>query len=102
MFVLQRKRDKITGYITKYKARLCALGNQQKNSSFVDIKSRTVRSNSVKMLLALKEKTRAKAMVIDIKGAYLKSSIDLDLNEKFYILPDGQCAKLNKYIYDLN
>ena len=102
MFVLQRKRDKITGAITKYKARLCALGNQQKKSSFVDTKSQTVRSNSVKMLLTLKAKTKANAMVIDIKGAYLKSLIDKDLNEKLYIkLPDGRIARLNKYIYGL-
>jgi hypothetical protein len=102
MFVLQRKRDKITGEITKYKARLCALGNQQKHSSFVDIKSQTVRSNSVKLLLALKAKTQAKAMVIDIKGAYLKSFIDHELNEKLYLrLPDGQLTRLNKYIYGL-
>ena len=102
MFVLQRKRDKITGDITKYKARLCALGNQQKQSSFVDIKSQTVRSNSVKMLLAIKAKTQAKAMVIDIKGAYLKSFIDKELNENLFLkLPDGKIARLNKYIYGL-
>jgi hypothetical protein len=67
IFVLHRKIDKITG---KYKASLYALGNQQQNSSFRDIKYRTVCSNSVKLLLALKTKPRAKAMVIDLKGAH--------------------------------
>ncbi len=82
MWVLQIKRDKITGEIDKYKARLVALGNQQKHGSYTDINSNTVRSNSVKLMLALMAQTDSEAMVIDIKGAYLKSEIDKQKNGK--------------------
>ena len=39
MWVLQIKRDKKTGAIDEYKARLVALGNNQTSSSYKDIKS---------------------------------------------------------------
>ena len=97
MFTLTIKRDKTTGQIDKYKARLVALGNQQKPNSYKDISSNTVRSASVKTLLAIQAKTNARSMVLDVKGAYLKSQIDEIKKEKLYLkLPDGNTVKLQK------
>ena len=102
MFTLTIKRDKTTGQIDKYKARLVALGNQQKPNSYKDISSNTVRSASVKTLLAIQAKTNARSMVLDVKGAYLKSQIDEIKKEKLYLkLPDGNTVKLQKYLYGL-
>ena len=102
MFVLQIKRDKVTGEIDKYKARLVALGNQQKPGSYTEISSNTIRSNTVKLLLSIQAQTDSSAMVIDIKGAYLKSKIDLSKDENLVLrLPNLQYALLNKYLYGL-
>ena len=102
MFTLTIKRDPTTGQIEKYKARLVALGNQQKPDSYKDISSQTVRSASVKTLLAIQAKTNAYSMVLDVKGAYLKSQIDEIKKEKLYLkLPDGNIVKLQKYLYGL-
>ena len=102
MFTLVVKRDKATGDIDKYKARLVALGNQQKPSSYDLIKSNTARSASVKMLMAIQAKTSAKSMILDVKGAYLKSHIKEWKDEKLFIrLPDGRIKKLEKYLYGL-
>ena len=102
MFTLVVKRDKATGEVDKYKARLVALGNQQKSSSYDMIKSNTARSASVKMLMAIQAKTGAKSMILDVKGAYLKSSIKEWKEENLFIrLPDGRIKKLEKYIYGL-
>jgi len=102
MFTLNIKRDKTTGSIDKYKARLVALGNQQKPNSYKDISSKTVRSESVKLLLAIQAKTNAYSMILDVKGAYLKSQIDQIKKEKLYLkLPDGNIVKLQKYLYGL-
>eukprot|EP01036_Dinobryon_divergens_P034431 gene34431-44481_t len=75
MFTCLVKRNKTTGDIDKYNVSLVALGNQQKESSYDKISSGTVRSSSVKLLLAIKAKTNAKSMILDIKGACLKSHI---------------------------
>jgi len=49
----------------------------------------------VKILLAIQEKTNAYSMVLDVKGAYLKSQIDDTERENLYIkLPDGNIVKL--------
>ena len=102
MFTLSIKRDKTTGQIEKYKARLVALGNQQKPNSYKDVSSQTVRSASVKTLLAIQANTNAYSMVLDVKGAYLKSQIDDIKKEKLYLkLPDGNIVKLQKYLYGL-
>ena len=102
MYVLQIKRDKVTGAIDKYKARLVALGNKQKENSYKDVKSNTVKSNTVKLLLSIQAHTNAHAMVLDVKGAYLKSKINKRLKEHLVIcLPNGQYAILDKYLYGL-
>ena len=99
MWVLQIKRDKKTGAIDEYKARLVALGNNQSNSSYKDIKSGTARNASVKLLIAIAAKTGAHSMVLDVKGAFLKAPIDESLNEQLYLrLPDGHIYKLRKYL----
>ena len=101
MYVLQIKR-KPDGSINKYKARLVAFGNQQKDGSYDQIKSGTARTAAVKLLLSIQAKTNAKSIVLDVKGAYLKSKVDESKNEKLYIrLPDGRLAKLKKYLYGL-
>eukprot|EP01036_Dinobryon_divergens_P036448 gene36448-47456_t len=66
------------------------------------IKSMTARGSSSKLLMAIQAKTDAYSMVLDVKGAYLKSDIK-DLNkEKIYLkLPDGRVVQLLKYMYGL-
>jgi hypothetical protein len=93
MMILSVKR-KPDGTIDKYKARLVMLGNRQKESSYETIKSGTVRNSTVKLLISLQAKTQGVSMVLDIKGAYLKSTItDPDREKLIY--------KLLKYIYGL-
>ena len=102
MFTLVIKRDPTTGAIIKYKARLVALGNQQLESSYDAISSQTARGASVKLLIALQAKLKAYSMVLDVKGAYLKSVIDESKNERLYVrLPDGRIIKLRRYLYGL-
>ena len=102
MFVLTIKRDTVTGKIDKYKARLVALGNQQRKSSYDKIKSNTARGSSVKLITALQAKTKAFSMVLDVKGAYLKSKVDESKGEKLYVrLPSGEIVKLKRYLYGL-
>jgi len=102
MFTLTIKRNPNTGQIDKYKARLVALGNHQSPESYSKIKSMTARSASVKLLIALQAKTGAQSMVLDVKGAYLKSEINMEKNEKLHLrLPNGRLVKLKKYLYGL-
>lgn len=102
MWVLQIKRDKSTGAIDKYKARLVALGNQQKDTSYKDIKSSTVRTSNVKLLIAIQAKSKAMSMVLDVKGAFLKSDVDKTKGENLWLrLPDGEVVELEKYLYGL-
>jgi hypothetical protein len=101
MMILSVKR-KPDGTIDKYKARLVMLGNLQKESSYDMIKSGTVRNSTVKFLISLQAKTKGVSMVLDVKGAYLKSVIKDPEKEKLYIrYPDGKIYKLRKYIYGL-
>jgi hypothetical protein len=101
MMILSVKR-KPDGTIDKYKARLVMLGNLQKESSYDMIKSGTVRNSTVKLLISLQAKTKGASMVLDVKGAYLKSVIKDPEKEKLYIrYPDGKVYKLLKYIYGL-
>ena len=94
VLVIKRKPD---GSIDKYKARLVALGNQQRPDSYGEIKSATARSSTAKMLMSIQAKTNGKSMVLDVKGAYLKSHIREELDERLYlILPDGRKVKLLK------
>ena len=102
MYIFNIKRNKSTGAIDKYKARLVALGNQQKLGSYDRITSSTARGKSIKLMMSLQAKTGAKSMVLDVKGAYLKSEIKDWSKEKLFIkMPDGRIYKLNKYLYGL-
>ena len=102
MFTLTVKRNPTTGEIDKYKARLVALGNQQDASSYEDISSNTARGSSVKLLIAIQAALGCESMVLDVKGAFLKTDIDESSGEKLYLkLPNGQIKKLHKYIYGL-
>ena len=41
-------------------------------------------------------------MVLDVKGAYLKSHVREDIDEMLYVrLPDNRIMKLKKYLYGL-
>ena len=87
MLILQVKR-RADGTIEKYKARLVALGNQQTADQFDAIKSPTARSATVKLLISLQAKLNAKSCVLDVKGAYLKASINPAKEKLFIRLPD--------------
>jgi hypothetical protein len=101
MMILSVKR-KPDGTIDKYKARLVMLGNLQKGASYDQIKAGTVRNSTVKLLISLQAKIKGVSMVLDIKGAYLKSAIADPEKEKLYIrYPDGRIYKLLKYVYGL-
>ena len=101
MLVLQIKRNP-DGTIDKYKARLVAIGNQQKTDSYKNISSATPRTASVKMLISLRAKTKAYSSVLDVKGAYLKSDVRPENNERlFFRLPNGEIVRLKKYLYGL-
>ena len=101
MMVLTIKRNQ-DGSIDKYKARLVCLGNQQDASSYDAIKSGTARSATVKLLISIQAKLGCVSMVLDVKGAYLKSKIREELNEQLFImLPNGSIVKLKKYLYGL-
>ena len=54
------------------------------------------------MLIAIQAATNAYSIVLDVKGAYLKSEINEMKNEKLYIrLPNGNIKKLQRYLYGL-
>lgn len=102
MFTLVIKRNKTTNRIEKYKARLVALGNQQGPNSYDKVSSGTARNASVKLLVAIQAKTGAHSMVLDVKGAYLKTPIQESRKELLWVkLPDGRLVKLRKYLYGL-
>jgi hypothetical protein len=72
-----------------------ALGNQQKEGSYSEIKSGTVKATAVKIAMALKAKIGSTAMALDVKGAYLKSSIKVEYEENIHkILPNKKKVKL--------
>lgn len=100
MLVLQIQRNS-DGSIKKYKARLVALGNQQIGGTFQEISSGTTRTATVKLLISLQAKKRLSSMVLDVKGAFLKTVIPDDGEKLFIRLPDGRIARLKKYLYGL-
>jgi len=101
VLVIKRTPD---GKIDKYKARLVALGNQQGPNTYDEIKSSTARAACVKFMFALQAKFpgKCKSMVLDIKGAYLKSAMGQGTHSDIYLrLTDGTIVKLEKYLYGL-
>jgi hypothetical protein len=100
MLILQLKRNP-DGTPDKYKARLVALGNQQENM-YKNISSSTARSASVKILASIQAKTSGYSFVLDVKGAYLQSTIVDEEDKKLHVrLPGKQVVKLQKYLYGL-
>ena len=113
------KRDPETGQLIKVKARLVIHGNQTSKYDYADIKSPTVRSATVKLLLSLAAKhlpggKRFKMAAWDVPGAFLQTSIDERTNahskvdpsyvpprDIFVKLPDGRYTKLLSYAYGL-
>jgi hypothetical protein len=101
MFVLQIKRH-ADGTIDKYKARLVALGNQQTEDQYAAVKSPTARSATVKLLIAIQAKLpNAVSVVMDVKGAYLKSKVDPSDRNLIVRLPNKKYVRLKKYLYGL-
>jgi Reverse transcriptase (RNA-dependent DNA polymerase) len=101
MMVLTVKRDPTKpGEIDKYKARLVALGNQQHESTYDNIKSGTARSASVKLLISIQAILGSHSIVMDVKGAYLKSKVQAD-KQLYMRLPDKRIVKLKSYLYGL-
>ena len=85
MFTLTIKRDPIIGQINKYNARFVTFGNHKSPHSYSETKSMTARSASVKLLIALQAKTGAHSMVLVVKGAYVKSEINMEENEQLHL-----------------
>ena len=100
MMILQIQRNS-DGTIKKYKARLVALGNQQVGGTFQEISSGTTRTATVKLLISYQAKKKMSSMVLDVKGAFLKTVIPDDGEKLFVRLPDGRIARLKKYLYGL-
>jgi len=101
MFVLTVKRLP-DGRIDKYKARLVVLGNQQTEDQYGAIRSPTARSATVKLAIALQAKmNKSVSAVMDVKGAFLKSPIDLSKERLFVKLPSGQYLLLKKNVCGL-
>ena len=67
--VLKKKRDS-EGKVTKYKARLCVLGNLKKKS-FESVYSPTANEKSLKLLLSLATALKMEVMSLDVYGAFL-------------------------------
>jgi hypothetical protein len=114
------KRDPVTNAFVDVKARLCVHGNQTDKYDFQDIKSPTVRSVTVKLLLSILAKVLPRtgktftARTFDCKGAFLQTSIAAQNAAKaaedpnfvpeepiVVRLPDGRYGVLLAYAYGL-
>ena len=100
--VLKLKRD-TTGVPTKFKARLCALGNLMRKSA-LNVFSPTANDKSLKLLMALSAHLQLTVVSIDVYGAFLYPT----QTEEIYVaipplITDNQAIfwKLNKTMYGL-
>ena len=87
MFVLKRKRDTITGEITKYKARLVFLGNHiRAEDVYTDCYAPTASSKALMMMQSISTIMGYVNVGYDVTGAFLYA----DVKEELYMnLPKG-------------
>ena len=101
--VLKKKRDS-EGKVTKYKARLCVLGNLKKKS-FESVYSPTANEKSLKLLLSLATALKMEVMSLDVYGAFLYPD---QKGEVFVMIPPSVTGgaeiiwKLKKTMYGLD
>jgi hypothetical protein len=96
-WVLLRKRNE-DGVIVKYKARLVARGDQQREGDFGETFSPTCKLASVRMVIALAAAQDWPLEQIDCVGAFLNGSV----SEELYVrLPDGSQHRLLRSLYGL-
>ena len=94
------------GLLTKYKARLVALGNQEWKDSLRDVFSPTANAKTINLLLALAAQQGYCLYGLDIFGAFITATID----EPVYVsLPEGVAPdgkprvwRLKRTLYGLN
>lgn len=98
-WVLKRKRDE-HGMITKYKARLVALGNMQPKYETEPTYAPVISRKAMRFLMALSIQRDWQIEHVDIEGAYLNARIK---NETYVELPLGtECDVSNDYVCKLN
>lgn len=102
VFKIKRNQD---GNISRYKARLCARGfNQKEGIDYNETYSPTVRYDSIRVIISLAAKYKLKIKQFDIKTAFLYGKLEEDI----YLIPpeginvpDDVVCKLNKSLYGL-
>ncbi|GJQ85065.1 hypothetical protein Trydic_g5629 [Trypoxylus dichotomus] len=83
------------GEISRYKARLCAKGYEQRSGiDFKETFSPTVRYDSIQILSALAAKYKLGLIQFDVKTAFLNGAIDEDIYET-----SGWDRKNPKYLF---
>ena len=99
VFKIKRKYGKIT----RYKARLVALGyDEQVNPS--SIFAPVVKPNTVRLLMALAQTEKMQIHQIDIQNAFCCANIEGDVYMEAPVgmdIPEGHCFKLKKSLYGL-
>lgn len=104
--VLLKVKRNADGSIERFKARLVALGNLQREEDYNDLSSPVVDFTTVRTALALAEHNKDEVHHVDITGAFLYATLQEEIymslragmEDKTY--PDRVC-KLNKTIYGL-
>ena len=100
-FVLKKQRL-ADGSIKKYKARLVADGNRQREWTYDLISSPTAKQASVKITFAMAAINGYHTYMYDVKSAYLHADLDKDL---YLLLPaftgPSKLVKLHKALYGL-
>ena len=105
-WVFDVKRD-AAGNIVKFKARLVIQGfSQEFGKDYYDTFSPTVKTKSIKFLLAIAAQDDLEIQQLDFKTAFLNASLDEEIFMKFpdgYDKPEGNydCLKLDKALYGL-
>ena len=84
-WIFKAKSDK-DGYISKFKARLVANGNEQSFSEKYKITSPVLGSTTLLLLITIAVKLNWKIYIIDVKTAYLYAKLDKEI---YMYLPSG-------------
>ena len=103
-FIFVTKRDAKTGAIDKYKARLTAGGNHQKDLNVTDTFAPTAAASTIMILLAIAASLGYHISAIDITAAFLQEYIDRVTYirlPKQYAEKGRDVIKLKKSLYGL-